>query len=206
MSKKIIIFLLFIGFVLFGCGKRSIIQKYYLIEPPTAVDTLSNNGNSITEDFCEINPTEIAPAFATHKIAVRSKTHQISYFYYHKWAVTPRQAVTDFIERRISGANIFKRTGVDIWKFNPKYQIRSKVNVLEFREKGGNAAAHLQAVIWLFDKDEKANLLVHNFDRTVLLQQKKLNNFSKAISELLHQEINVFINKVKRLLKESKTE
>ena len=200
MNKYITGFMLILMLVVTGCGARKIIQKYYLIEPPMERNLSGDTGKSIIDAGCEIVPVEVSPVFSTPRIAVRQKSHEIAFFQYHHWAVTPEEAITDFIEKELDNAEIFRESGQVEWEITPEYQLFSNVNYLEYQEQGKTARARLQMSLQLKRTEDHQLISYHAFDRTEPLTARSMNEYAETVSLILHQELQVFFNHIKKKL------
>ena len=200
MNKYIAGFMLILMIVVTGCGSRKIIQKYYLIEPPGERNISGEAGKHAVDAGCEILPVEVSPVFSTPRIAVRQKSHEISFFQYHHWAVTPEEALTDFIEKELANAEIFRESGRIGWEMVPEYQLFSKVNYLEYQEQEKAARARLQMAFQLKRTGDHQLISYHAFDRTEPLTARSMNEYAETVSLILHQELQVFFNHIKKKL------
>ena len=200
MNKYIVGFMLILMLVLAGCGSRKIIQKYYLIEPPREQNISGDAGKSIVDASCEIVPVEVSPVFSTPRIAVRQKSHEIAFFQHHLWAVTPEEAMTDFIEKELANAEIFHESGRVQWEVAPTYQLFSNVNYLEYQEQGQTARARLQMSFRLKRTEDHQLISYHTFDRTEPLTARSMNEYAETISLILHQELQIFFSHIKEKL------
>lgn len=181
-----------------GCSKPTVIRKYYLIEPPELLKTSPPAPAKLSDKFCEILPVRISPAFGTHKIAVRVAPKEISYYVYHQWAVGPRDAITRFVELEMQAAGLFQRVGVELWKFNPEFKVISDVQYLEMAMDKKKAVAHLAMSLSLVREYDQVEVVTHRFDRYQPLHKRNLNLFSEAVSDMLHEELNQFAEKIRR--------
>jgi ABC-type uncharacterized transport system auxiliary subunit len=200
MNKYITGFMLILMIVVTGCGSRKIIQKYYLIEPPQERSISGDAGKRIVDAGCEILPVEVSPVFSTPRIAARQKSHEIAFFQYHQWAVTPEEAITDFIEKELDNEEIFRESGRVEWELAPEYQLFSKVNYLEYQEQGQTAAARLQMSFQLKRTGDHQLISYHAFDRTEPLTARSMNEYAEMVSLILHQELQVFFKQIKEKL------
>lgn len=206
MCRKKFLLLLFLMFLCLGCGSRVVIQKYYVIEPPeNSADTSGAVRQPLTDESCVILPPAISPVFASTKIAVRTRSNEVSYFYYHHWAVTPQEAIANFLQSEVRNASLFAASGSRGWRINNAYRIGSTVEYLEYLEQGDNASAHLQMKLTFVRGSDGEELYAHDFNRTVRLRRKNLNEFAAVISKILNDEMNVFLDGIQNYLVEAKS-
>ena len=190
--------------LLLGCSRKTIEHKYYLIEPP---EILPKSTEPIPEKFrdkfCVILPARISPQYNKHKIALRTGEKELSYYVYHQWAVAPREAFTRFVEMEIQNAHLFRRTGTEVWKYNPEYQISTDVSYLEVQLDGEKAIAHLAARLDLIRQYDQKSVVTHQFDRFQPLPRRNLDLFAVTISRIFHEELNQFITRIRKWAEES---
>ena len=194
MYKKILL-LVFILVVSSSCGKKSILRKYYILEFPSSSDTTQVD-RPLTSHVCEIATVKMPPAYAQHRIAVRKRSHEISYYQYHHWAIAPEEILSNLIEDRIQNAYIFTSASRFMWEIIPDYQINSSVYQIEAIDKDDQLYAHLNMRLDLINRNN--NITVnHQFDRMVPLNEYDLNLFALTLSTILHDEISIFTEKMK---------
>jgi ABC-type uncharacterized transport system auxiliary subunit len=203
---KNIIFLLSVFFCVFpSCGERTIIRHYYLLELPEKSDDAV--ASAIPDSgVCEILDTEIPPAFAQLRIAVRMKSNEISYYQYNYWAMSPSDNLTFLLAQQVELARLFSRSQSGFLKKLPDYQIKSYVNNLEVLDDGDDYHAHLQMKMDLIDFQRQIVLVTHTFDRTQLLEERDLNLFASQISMIFQEEVNQFISKMRTSLNRSEVD
>jgi ABC-type uncharacterized transport system auxiliary subunit len=195
---KVLIGFLLILLVLPGCTRKTVERKYYLIEPP---EILPSDTTAIPpkfrEKFCVILPARISPQYNKHRIAVRTGEKELSYYVYHQWAVAPREAFTRFVELEVQNAHLFQRAGTEVWKYNPEFQISLDVSYLEVQMDGEKAIAHLAARLDLIRQFDQQPVVSHHFDRFQPLPRRNLNLFAVTVSRMFHEELNLFIQKMR---------
>jgi ABC-type uncharacterized transport system auxiliary subunit len=86
MKKKYYALLLTI-LILQACSEKVLIRRYYVLEFPVWTDTTQIKSEARTAVTCEILTVQVPPAYAQHRIAVRKRSHEISYYQYNYWAI-----------------------------------------------------------------------------------------------------------------------
>lgn len=190
--------IIFFVIVVSGCAKRKIENKYYLIEPLT-VDSVAETNVPELEYACQIAPVEIYPAFATSRIAHRSESHQITYYTHHQWAVLPDVLLTRIIEHDLQRQNLFRQLDARL-RTEPNFILESEVLQLETITTRNDLAAHLNINFRLLDAIDQRVLLQYSIDRFENLQKNDLNLFAEAINNIMHQELIVLAERIKKEL------
>jgi len=194
MIKKLL-FILVVVLLFESCGTRVITRKYYILDFPADSDTVSVE-QPITSAVCEIISVTMPPAYGQNRIAVRRRSHEISYYQYHHWAMDPGEILTNLIEKKVQNAALFSQTSRFVWKVIPEYQIMSAVHHLEAVDKDG-FYAHLKMRLELYEREEKRVIVAHEFDRSEILSERDINLFAASISEILQQELTLFVGKMR---------
>ncbi len=194
--KKILLFLLFAVFIWNGCGRKTILRKYYVIEIPAPADSVILDKPPLTEKTCEILPVSVAPPFANTRIALRKQTHEITYYVNHRWAVKPDEVITQQIERHLQQQRIFSLATSRFWKLIPDYQLKTEIYQLEAVEENGKLTAHLHIDFSLVDTHSRKVVIYFSANRFEPLPKKNMNLFADALSNRLSQELHTLSQKM----------
>jgi ABC-type uncharacterized transport system auxiliary subunit len=195
MKLLILAFLIFIiGFQ--SCGERALIRHYYVMELPAKGD-FENLSSVSVEGLCEILDTNIPPAYSQTRIAVRKKSHEISYYQYHYWAMNPSENLTSLLEHQLQMSQIFTSSKSGFLKQIPDYQISAQVYKLEALDNGDVFYAHLEMRMELIEYEGTKTVVTHQFERTKDLQNRDLNLFAAELSIIFQEEVHNFIKKIR---------
>ena len=185
--------LIIIGFCNFQCSKKAMIRKFYVLETQSSIIGVQGDRIRPLAGNVDVRDFRIRKAFEQTRIAVRSESHELNYYYYHHWAARPSSVIPSGIFRRCARGFTNK----------PDFIIQGQVDRVERIEKERIAAAHLSAVLELTDEKTDSSIVRHSFDLTVdLKKDKSMNGFARAISYLLEQESLVFIEKMKKYFRD----
>lgn len=108
MKKKLIAALFAVGvlFVLAGCGGAVKYPNYYTLHVPPPPDPPAAEGVRTSLAIREFR----SPSYLRQgAIVYKTSPEQIGYYNYHRWAVDPREFVTNAIEDRLSASGNFAR-------------------------------------------------------------------------------------------------
>lgn len=189
-------FLLLILIFFSACGKKSILRKYYILDFPVEPDTVYAK-TSLTDYVCEISTVKMPPAYGQHRIAVRQRSHEISYYHYHQWAMAPGEILTNLIEKKLQSSHIFISASRYMWRVIPNYQISTSVYQIEVMEIDDEYFAHLNMRLNLNDQADNIIAVTHQFDRIEPLEEADLNLFATLLSTILQEELTAFTGKIK---------
>jgi ABC-type uncharacterized transport system auxiliary subunit len=200
MNRKYgIIVLIFI--VAFGltCTKKVMVRRYYVIELPAVVMATFADSTQFDKKV-DVRDFQIARAFDQTRIALRTNTNELDYYYYHHWAVRPSSAVADFVYDMLVQMKLFSNVARDI-SYNPEYLITGDVKSIERIHIRKKSYAHVYIIMNFLDADTEEVLVHFQDDQTVLLEPDGgMNTFSRKISEIT-AEINLaFLQRVEEYL------
>jgi ABC-type uncharacterized transport system auxiliary subunit len=177
-----------------GCAPKAVVRKYYVLEAGAAADSTFAYAHPLpfTAGFLEL---KVARVFDQDRIALRTGSHELSYYYYHQWAVRPSSSVSEAVFRIIRGSNLFSRL-----ERNPSveihYTLTGQLDRLERTSDGKKDAAHLSGEFQLLDSGENP-VLLHSFDRSVVLEPRRdMNAFADAVNRIVLEETVLFIRKI----------
>lgn len=198
---KIFFLSIFISLLLIqSCSKKVITRNYYILEFPVQSQDIISKA-TLLDASCEIFAVNIPPAYGQSRIAVRKRSHEISYYQNHLWAVPPGDLIAQLIESFIQKENIFSKASQSIWKEVPVYRIDSNVFQLEALDIDDELHAHINMKIDLFNRKENYTVVSHTFDRQELLEERDINLLAVSLSKILKEELQIFSNKIKSELK-----
>jgi ABC-type uncharacterized transport system auxiliary subunit len=196
---KKILFAVIVVIGLASCAKEIIARKYYMLDFP--VDSLKiKNVAPLTEDVLEILPVQVTEVYAQHRIAVRKRSHEITYYHYHQWGESPDQSIARLTESRLQVANLFADVSERIWNTSPRYQLQTFVERMEAVEGDDSLFAHVKIKYEMFDRNRKKNIVIHEFDRSVGYEDWDINLIADGMSRILSSELGVFAEKIRQYL------
>jgi ABC-type uncharacterized transport system auxiliary subunit len=202
--KRFFFLFLALLFALYGCSRKAVIRKYYLIEIPKIPNSNVMESTPLTEASCEVLPLTISPAFATDRITARLETHELTYYVFHQWAVKPQDALFQLIESHLQDTQIFTSVSGRFWKLIPDYQLQTRVYQLEAIQDEDKLTAHLNIDFALIDNILKQVAVFHYADKYQILERNNMNLFAEAVSELFYAEMQLFSGKIKAFIQNEK--
>lgn len=175
-----------------GCGKKAIIRKYYVLE---TISADRRTGPSYAEKIpirVEIRDFEVAEAFDQTRIALRTGSNEIDYYYYHHWAVRPTVALANMMYEIMKDADLFLRISRE-YSLSTGYIITGTIHRLERMDGFPYPKAHLAGRLELVDAEQDVPVVHYEFDQAVdLRNDRSMNGFAAVLSEILYQEIEAF--------------
>jgi ABC-type uncharacterized transport system auxiliary subunit len=194
---KTIVVSLLSSIFLISCSAERLVTKYYLIEPSSVSDSIpiKNYSNNIENNFSsEIRKFSVSKPYDQDRIVLRTKSNEINYYYYHKWAEAPSNSITFFLRDKIKQANIFSAFDFILYDVPVNYVVMGTVNQIERVDLNDNSAAHLRMKLELVEKETGKTILEHSFDRySPINKNTSMNLFAREINKILSEETNFFI-------------
>ena len=202
MRKSIVYAGLILILIAAGCGKRAVIRKYYVLQP----DVNKQMALDLEKPFpkaLEVRDFQVARAFEQSRIAFRSASHEMNYYWYHHWASRPSTGITYMVFQMIDGAGIFEKTSLG-FATHSDFIITGDVHQLERveQEEENKTSAHLCLTLKLLNASTGQEIMRYPFDRQIVLKDGSMNRFAESVSHILQQETQTFIKQVVRYMKE----
>jgi len=195
---RIIILLAISIYISSGCGgQKAITTKYYVIEVFDEADETDNSKPEAHIDkYCEIQPVDVYPAYASTQIANRSNLREITYYAHHQWAIRPSESFTRILLDFFTQKPIFKSASDRFWRVEPTYKIETKVYHLEVIQEKNAFSAHLELEFSLLNASNGTKLLHHRADEKMELEEKDINLLASAIGDIFYRELIKFSIKI----------
>lgn len=198
--KQAIFLLLTLSFVFLSCGKRSIVRQYYIIEFPVEIDSSAATQSPLNGGYCEILPVQIAPAYAGERIAVRTNSHQLNYYFEHQWAVRPEESLLAQTQGYLQSRHFFAIVSTRLSRIRPDFELFTRVQHLEAVQEKGKLLARLHLDWELHDAASDKIVVFYSFDVSRPLAKKNINLLATALSGILEEELHQFADKIANYL------
>jgi ABC-type uncharacterized transport system auxiliary subunit len=200
MKRFFVILVLLFIFGLYGCNnQKSVVKKYYVLETPKDTTVIDTTSTEYIDEFCEVGKVNIYPAFSTRRIANRSRSHEITYYSSHEWAVRPTDILTNMLVDYMNAKGLFKSIAPRYWEVSPKYKIETTIYQLEVVKQNNDLAAHLHIEFRLVNNESKKTVTRYQADLTNPLEERKINLFASAISKMYYSAINDFSARINQV-------
>jgi len=198
---KSLLFILATVVLVFSCTQKQIVKHYFILGEDRASEDSLYFAQPLPFSV-QISSINIMPAYNQTRIALRSKSHELRYYYYNLWAERPSQAIRFFIFTRLKQSNLFQRCISDIGATTPDYTVNGYVEQLERVHLPDNYFAHLRMRLELIDVTSNRAVASRRIDRRVPLKENSpMNDFAAAISKILQEETNTFFSEIYQTLK-----
>lgn len=193
---RLFIFALLIIMLGAGCSKKAMLRKYYVLEVISRKDRRIPRFRKTLPFRVEVRDFRVAKAFEQTRIAVRSASNELDYYFYHHWAVRPPVAVADLVYRVLDRTRLFQQLSRE-YSIRTDYSISGHIHSIERIQKQEKTSAHMAGVFELFNTKGDLIVMRYEFDQTVdMPEDHSMNHFAAKISELLHQESEAFAKQI----------
>lgn len=184
--------------ILSGCGSQKVITtKYYVIEIND--DSLEMDADTripLINQYCEIEPVDVYPAYASTQIANRSNLKEITYYANHQWAIRPAESFTRIILNYFMHKPIFKSASERFWRVDPVYKVETTVYHLEVVQENNIFSAHLDLEFRLMESEGGIEILHYRADNKMVLKEKDINLLAAAVADIFYTELVKFSDKI----------
>jgi len=177
------------------CTKKVMVRRYYVIELPSVV--MATFPDSTRFDYkVDVRDFQIASAFDQTRMALRTDTNELDYYFYHHWAVRPSKAEADFVYDMLVQMQLFTHVARDI-SYSPDYLITGDVKSIERIHIRKKSYAHLHLILDFVDAENEDVLVHYQDEQTVLLQPDgSMNTFARKVSEISADMTLAFLHQV----------
>ncbi|APF20811.1 ABC-type transport auxiliary lipoprotein family protein [Caldithrix abyssi] len=203
LKNKIVATCLLVFFVILltNCTSKRILKKYYALDAQSDSTLIQKNALPFS---VIIEPFWAHPAYKTRQIALRTRSHELEYYYYHQWAEAPDVALRFLLWRKLKTLNVFQNVDLAIGQAYPNYGISGSIDRIEVKnpdKKTHYPQARIKARLELFDLKNRQVVVWHEFDRSAKLPKKfGMNQFVERVNQMVNEELDVFIQKILKSL------
>ena len=198
--KKYAISLLILSLFLMQCSKKAMLRKYYVLEIASPKMEASIDSLTTLPFRFEVRDMNIAKAYNQTRIALRSASHELNYYYYHNWAVRPPVAISDLVYQIMKSSGVCPNVNRG-YMINPDYIVTGYIDQLERNDLSDQPVAHISGNFELRQATTDQSVASYRFNRDmVLVNSHNMNTFADAISTILFEETQGFIRNMHQAL------
>jgi ABC-type uncharacterized transport system auxiliary subunit len=194
--KLFFILLFVVIFFWLNCSTKSIYRQYFILDYRPVLQDSTLKIEKPLPYKVQVRTMKIPRTFDRVGIVVRYSTHQLDYYRYQLWAIRPQIVVSDLIARHISNYNIFQSCQREFLEERPDFEIIGVIDAIEKFDNEAYTAAHFAMKLYMRTYDGYENILSHEFDREEEMPVFKMELFAKKLSDILQEEVDVFIGKI----------
>ena len=196
LSLLVVILLL-----LAGCISRSLPEvSYYLLEYSPDSEKEDLRQEEPLSEAVHIDDTELPRAFVRRQIVNRLRGSEYRYLRTHLWGDDLSELIPRLIEKRIRAYGIFSRTSRNFSRRSEGYEIRSRLDRIEFVRWGTTSKALLEMELELVDRGTGTVLVRHTARPSEEVPGGEVVDFTAAANGLILREIDSFLRQTVRAL------
>ena len=176
--------------VLAGCGGVRYPTTYLLNVPPpvtqpatreTALGSVGVREFRCPEYVCE------------GRIVYRPSAEEVGFYEYHRWAVSPRQAVTQFVADSLRAQSLFKSVAVHERGTAVAYVLSGSIDRLEELDQGRDVQAFCRISAQLTDARTGSVVWTHTVSETVPVQTRNVAGVVSSMSEAIRIAVDQLV-------------
>jgi ABC-type uncharacterized transport system auxiliary subunit len=170
----------FIGaLVLAGCGSVRYPTNYVLNFPPPVPRAAPSNSAPGAVTIREFRCPEY---LCEGRIVYRSSPEEIGFYEYHRWAMDPRRAITQYVEDGLRAQSLFKSVAAQERGFEAAYLLSGNIERLEEVDEGREVRAVCTISAQLLDNRTRSVIWSHTASETVPVEKRDMRGIVSSLS------------------------
>jgi len=165
--------------VLAGCGSVRYPTNYVLNFPPPVPHAAPLNSSLGAVTIHEFRCPEY---LCEGRIAYRSSPEEIGFYEYHRWAMDPRQAITQYVEDGLRAQSLFKSVAAQEHGSEAAYLLSGNIERLEELDEGREVRAVCTISAQLLDTRTRSVIWSHTALETVAVEKRDMRGIVGSLS------------------------
>ncbi len=165
--------------VLAGCGSVRYPTSYVLTFPPPVPHPAPSSGALSTVAIREFR----CPQYLCEgRIVYRPSPEEIGFYEYHRWAMNPRQAITQYVEDGLRAQSLFENVAAHERGSEAAYVLSGNIERLEEVDQGRDVHAVCTISAQVLDTRSKSVVWSHRASETVLVDKRDIHGVISSLS------------------------
>jgi ABC-type uncharacterized transport system auxiliary subunit len=165
--------------VLAGCGRVHYPTNYVLNFPPPVPQPVPSHG--------ALSPVEIrefgCPEYICEgRIVYRPSPEEVGFYEYHRWAMNPREAITQYIEDGLRARSLFQSLAVHQHGSESAYVLSGYIDRLEEVDHGRDVSAICTISAQLLDTRTRSVVWTHTASENVPVEKRDIRGIVNSLS------------------------
>jgi ABC-type uncharacterized transport system auxiliary subunit len=170
----------FVGaIVLAGCGSVRYPANYILNFPPPVIQAAPPNGALSPVAVREFGCPEY---LCEGRIVYRSSPEGVGFYEYHRWAMNPRQAITQYVVKGLQAQSLFKSVAVHERGSEAAYALSGNIERLEEVDQGRDVRVVCTISAQLLDTRTRSVVWSHTASETVQVEKRDIRGVVSSLS------------------------
>ena len=172
--------LAFIGvFMLAGCGSVRYPATYVLNFPAPVARAAASNGTLGPAVIREFQSPEY---LEDGRIVYRSSPEEVGFYEYHRWAMNPRQSVTQYVLEALRAQSLFKSVAAYERGSETAYVLSGNIERLEEVDQGREVRVVCTISAQLLDVRTRSVVWSHSSSETVQVEKRDIRGIVSSLS------------------------
>jgi ABC-type uncharacterized transport system auxiliary subunit len=165
--------------VLAGCGGVRYPATYVLNFPPPAPQAGPSNGVLGPVAIREFRCPEY---LCEGRLVYRPNSEEIGFYEYHRWAMDPRLAITQYVEDGLRAQSLFQSVAAHERASEAAYVLSGNIERLEELDQGRDVRAICRLSAQLLDTRTKSVVWSHTASETIPVEKRDVRGVVSALS------------------------
>jgi uncharacterized lipoprotein YmbA len=167
------------AFVLAGCGSLRYPTSYVLNFPPPVPQAATTTGALGPVAVRELQCPEY---LCEGRIVYRSSPEEVGFYEYHRWAMNPRQAITQYVVEGLRAQSPFKSVEVHEHGSDAAYVLSGNIDRLEEVDQGRDVNVVCTISAQLLDTRTRSVVWSHTASETVHVEKHDIRGVVSSLS------------------------
>jgi len=167
------------SFVLTGCGSVRYPATYILNFPPPVPQAAPPNGALGPVAIREFQCPEY---LCEGRIVYRSSPEEVGFYEYHRWAINPREAITQYVVQGLRTGSLFKSVAIHERGPEAAYVLSGNIDRLEEVDQGRDVRAVCAISAQLLDSRTRSVVWSHTASETVQVEKRDVRGVVSSLS------------------------
>ena len=173
--------------VLAGCGSVRYPRNYVLNFPPPVPQAASSGG---VPGAVAVREFQCPEYLCEGRIVYRSGTEEVGFYEYHRWALNPRQAITQYIADGLRAQSLFKSVVVQERSSEAAYVLSGNIERLEEVDQGRDVRAVCAISARLLDARTRSVVWSQTTSETVQVEKRDIPGVVSSLSSAARTAVN----------------
>jgi ABC-type uncharacterized transport system auxiliary subunit len=166
--------------VLAGCGGVHYPTTYVLnLPPPPAAQPALPDG---ALGQIAVGEFQCPEYLCEGRIVYRSSPEEVGFYEYHRWAMNPRQALTEYVTQSLLAKSLFKTGAVHERGSDAAYVLSGKIERFEEVDEGGDVRAVCTITAQLLDTRTKSVVWSQTASETIRVEKRDIRGVVSSLS------------------------
>jgi len=165
--------------VLAGCGSVRYPTTYVLNLPPAAPQPGHSPGGLGAVAIRELRCPEF---LCEGRIVYRNGPVEVGFYQYHRWAMNPREAITQYLEDGLRAQSIFRSVGAYERGSETAYVLSGTLERLEEVDVGRNVRAVCTISAHLLDTGTRSVVWSHTASESIVVEKRNVGGVVSSLS------------------------